>query len=93
MKNPPHPGLHVRDCLEAHKLSVAKGAEALGVSTQALNNLLKGKRGVSPDMSVRLSKGFGGKPATWLKLQLDYDVAQAERMASKIHVKRVRLLV
>jgi len=44
MKNPPHPGLHVRhDCLEPLKLSVTTGAEVLGVTRQALNNLVNGK--------------------------------------------------
>lgn len=90
MKNPPHPGLHVRhDCLEPLRLSVTKGAQVLGVTRQALNNLVNGKSGVSPEMAVRLSKAFGGSPAVWLRMQMDYDLAQVERSASKINVKRV----
>ena len=90
MKNPPHPGLHVRhDCLTPLKLSVTRGAEVLGVTRQALNNLVNGKSGISPEMAVRLSKAFGGSPAVWLKMQMDYDLARIEREASKIHVKRV----
>ena len=89
MKNPPHPGLHVRhDCLTPLKLSVTKGAEVLGVTRQALNNLVNGKSGISPEMAVRLSKAFGGSPAVWLKMQMDYDLARIERDASKIRVKR-----
>jgi len=92
MKNPPHPGLHVRhDCLKPLKLSVTKGAEVLGVTRQALNNLVNGKSGISPEMAVRLSKAFGGGAAVWLKMQMDYDLAQVERTASRIHVKRVPL--
>ena len=90
MKNPPHPGLHVRhDCLEPLKLSVTDGAKVLGVSRQALNNLVNGKSGISPEMAVRLSKAFGGSPAVWLKMQLDYDLRQIARTASKINVRRV----
>jgi len=90
MKNPPHPGLHVRhDCLEPLKLSVTEGAKVLGVSRQALNNLVNGKSGISPEMAVRLSKAFGGSPAVWLKMQLDYDLRQIARTASKINVRRV----
>ena len=90
MKNPPHPGLHVRhDCLEPLKLSVTEGAKVLGVSRQALNNLVNGKSGISPEMAVRLSKAFGGSPAVWLKMQLDYDLTQIARTASKINVPRV----
>jgi len=90
IKNPPHPGLHVRhDCLEPLKLSVTRGAEVLGVTRQALNNLVNGKSGISPEMAVRLSKAFGGSPAVWLRMQMDYDLAQVERTAGKINVKRV----
>ena len=90
MKNPPHPGLHVRhDCLEPLKLSVTEGAKALGVTRQALNNLVNGKSGISPEMAVRLSKAFGGSPAVWLKMQMDFDLAQVEQTAAKIKVRRV----
>src|SRR5258705_13117606 len=75
MKTPPHPGLSVRhDCLEPLQLSVTKGAKALGVTRQALNNLVNGKSGISPEMAIRLSKAFGGSPAVWLKMQMDYGV-------------------
>jgi antitoxin HigA-1 len=90
MKNPPHPGLHVRhDCLKALDLSVTEGAKVLGVTRQALNNLVNGKSGISPEMAIRLSKAFGGSPVVWLKMQMDYDLAQAEKDADKIKVRRV----
>jgi antitoxin HigA-1 len=90
MKNPPHPGQHVRhDCLEALELSVTAGAKVLGVTRQALNNLVNGKSGISPEMAIRLSKAFGGRPGVWLKMQMDYDLAQAEKNADKIKVRRV----
>ena len=90
MKNPPHPGLHVRhDCLEPLDLSVTKGAKVLGVTRQALNNLVNGKSGISPEMAIRLSKAFGGSPGVWLKMQMDYDLAQVEKRADKIKVRRV----
>ena len=90
MKSPPHPGLHVRhDCLEPLQLSVTKGAKALGVPRQALNNLVNGKSGISPEMAIRLSKAFGGSPTVWLKMQMDYDLAQIEKNADKIKVRRV----
>ena len=90
MKNPPHPGLHVRhDCLEALGLSVTAGAKVLGVTRQALNNLVNAKSGISPEMAIRLSKAFGGSPAVWLKMQMDYDLVQAGKRADKIKVRRV----
>jgi addiction module HigA family antidote len=90
MKNPPHPGRHVKlDCLEPLGLSITKGAEVLGVTRLTLSNLVNGKNGVSPEMAIRLSKAFGGGPEVWLGMQMDYDLAQAELKASKIKVKRV----
>lgn len=89
MKNPPHPGRIVRqDCLEPLGLSVTKGAEILGVSRQALNNLTTGKGGISAEMAIRLAKAFGSTPETWLQMQLAYDLAQARKAESRIRVKR-----
>ena len=89
MKNPPHPGKSIAlDCLQPFDLSVTEGARILGVSRQTLSNLVNGGGGVSPEMAIRLSKAFGSTPQTWLKMQLAYDLAQAEKQASKIKVKR-----
>jgi addiction module HigA family antidote len=88
MHNPPHPGLTVRhDCLEPLGLTVTEGAKILGVTRQALNNLVNGKAGISPEMAIRLSKAFGASPEVWLRLQMAYDLAQARQ--KKISVKRV----
>jgi len=87
MKNPPHPGLTVKhDCLEQLGLSIAQGAKVLGVTRQALNNIVIGKSGISPE--VRLAKAFGSSPETWLGMQADYDLAQL-RSADEIRVERV----
>jgi antitoxin HigA-1 len=94
MKNPPHPGLAVRhDCLEPLGLTVTEAAKVLGVTRQALNNLLNGKSGISPEMAVRLAKAFGSSAETWLGIQLDYDLAQVRRRGSEIAVKRVKMPV
>jgi antitoxin HigA-1 len=91
MLNPPHPGLSVRhDCLEPLGLNVTDAARALGVTRQALNNLVNGKSGISPEMAIRLDKAFGGGAETWLRLQMAYDLAQAQKGAAKITVRRVR---
>jgi addiction module HigA family antidote len=89
MKNPPHPGFSVRyDCLEPLGLSVTDGAKVLGVSRQALTNLVTGKAGISPEMAIRLDKAFGGTAETWLALQTAHDLAQARRDEGAIKVKR-----
>jgi addiction module HigA family antidote len=88
MHNPPHPGLTVRhDCLEPLGLTVTEGAKVLGVTRQALNNLVNGKAGISPEMAIRLYKAFGASPEAWLRLQMAYDLAQARQ--KNIRVKRV----
>jgi antitoxin HigA-1 len=91
MKNPAHPGRVVRNaCLEPLELSVTEGAKILGITRQALNNVINGKSGISPEMSIRLSKAFGSTPETWLRMQLAYDLAQALKNEAKIKVKRLR---
>lgn len=90
MKNPPHPGRLVRDeCLEPLNLTVTEAARILGVTRQALNNLVNEKAGVSPEMAIRLAKAFGSTADTWLRMQVAYDLAQIN--PSKIAVKRYRL--
>ena len=60
MQNPPHPGGIVRrQCLEPLGLTVTRAAEGLGVTRQALSELLNGKTGISTEMAVRLAKAFG----------------------------------
>jgi addiction module HigA family antidote len=89
-KNPPHPGFSIRhDCLDPLNMSVADGAKALGVTRQALNNLVTGKSGISPEMAIRLDNAFGGGAEVWLGLQLDYDLAQARKNEHALKVQRV----
>ena len=89
MKNPPHPGRSIRNaCLEPLGLSITEGAKILGVTRQALNNVVNGKSGISSEMAIRLSKAFGSTAETWLRMQLAYDLAQARKDESKIKVQR-----
>jgi len=89
MKDPPHPGRSIRNaCLEPLGLSVTEGAKVLGVTRQALNNVVNGKAAISPEMAIRLSKAFGSTPETWLRMQLAYDLAAARKDESKIKVQR-----
>jgi addiction module HigA family antidote len=89
MKDPVHPGRIVRhDCLEPLGLSVTEGAKVLGVTRQALNNVVNGKSGISPEMAIRLAKAFGSTAETWLGMQLAYDLAAARKDESKIRVRR-----
>jgi addiction module HigA family antidote len=90
MKAPPHPGRAIKDaCLEPLDLTVTEGARVLGVARATLSNLINGRAGISPEMAIRLAKAFGGSPETWLKLQMQYDLAQALKNEAALLVQRV----
>lgn len=89
MHNPPHPGEIVRhECLEPLGLTVTRAAQGLGVTRQALSDLVNGKAGVSVEMAIRLSKAFGSTPRTWLGMQTAYDLWHARERAEHIEVER-----
>ena len=78
MHNPPHPGEIIRElCLEPLNVSVTKAAQALGVTRKTFSTLVNGHSGISPEMSLRLSKVFGRTPEGWMRLQLQYDLWKA----------------
>jgi addiction module HigA family antidote len=85
MRDPPHPGGIVRrQCLEPLGLSVTEAAKGLGITRQALSDLLNEKAGISVEMAIRLSKAFGSSPETWLGLQTAYDLAQVRAQSIKV---------
>lgn len=88
MKNPSHPGEVVRvACLKPLGLSVTEGAKVLGVSRQALSNLVNGKSKMSVDMAIRLAKAFGSTTETWILMQAYYDVAQSREREDEIEIE------
>ena len=88
MKKPPHPGDTVlQECIERLGMTITQEAEALGVTRVTLSELVNGRRGISPEMAVRLSKAFGGSAESWLVQQAQYDLAQVK--ADRIKVKRL----
>ena len=88
MRNPPHPGSVVlHDCIEPLGLTITQAATPLGVTRTTLSELVNGKRGISPEMAVRLSKVFGGSAASWLTQQAHYELAHID--ADRIKLKRL----
>ncbi len=91
MKDPPHPGLSVRQlCLEPLGLSVTEAAKRLGVSRKQLSDIVNCHAGISPEMAIRLDKAFGGEAEMWSRLQAAYDLAQAMKKADSIRVERIK---
>ncbi len=87
--NPPHPGEIVKyECLESLGLTVTRAADGLGVTRQALSNLVNEKSDMSVDMALRLAQAFGSTPETWLRLQMAYDLWQEQEQAQQIKVER-----
>jgi addiction module HigA family antidote len=82
-----HPGSWLRsEIIEAHGLSVTDAASHLGVTRQALTNLLTGKAGLTAEMAIRFEKVFGTRAQTLLKMQLSYELAQARANEDGIKV-------
>ena len=75
---PTHPGEMLReDFLPDYGLTVAGLAGAVGVSRQTVNELLRERRALSPEMALRLSRLFGNSPEFWLNAQRAVDLWDA----------------
>jgi addiction module HigA family antidote len=68
---------------------VTEGARVLGVTRATLSNLINAHAGISPEIAIGLAKTFGGDPETWLKLQMQYDLAQALTNEAALEVRRM----
>lgn len=91
-RRPTHPGEMLReDFLPDYGLTVARLAEAMGVSRQSVNELLGGRRAVSPEMSLRLARLFGNSPEFWLNAQRAVDLWEAAQ-AIKQDIARIKPL-
>ena len=89
---PIHPGEILReDFMPDYGLTVAGMAEALGVSRQTVNELLRERRAVSPEMALRLAQLFGNSPEFWLNAQRAVDLwdARQELKRKGAHIKRL----
>ena len=88
MKNPPHPGLSIRDnCLLPLGLTVTEAATVLGVARHTLSRVLNGRASVSPEMAIRLEKAGWSSADFWLRRQAAYDLSLARRQEHMISVK------
>jgi antitoxin HigA-1 len=81
---PVHPGEVLREeYLVPLEMSVNALAKALGVPTPRINDVVRQKRGITPDTAMRLARYFGGDARSWLNLQIAYDLRIAEIASSK----------
>jgi addiction module HigA family antidote len=74
-------------------LSQAGLAERLGVSYPRVNELVHGKRGVTPDTALRLERLFGMEAQFWLNLQLAWDLYRVQHSQAARHIRKIRRIV
>ena len=75
---PTHPGeMLLEEFLKPLGMSQVELAHRIGVSYPRINELVKGRRGMTPDTALRLERLFGMEAQVWLNLQLSYDLYQA----------------
>jgi addiction module HigA family antidote len=92
-RRPTHPGEMLReDFLPDYGLTVAGLADAVGVSRQSINELIRGRRAVSPEMALRLCRLFGNSAEFWLNAQRAVDLWDAAQ-AIKADVERIKPLI
>lgn len=89
MKNPPHLGGFIRrEIIAPLGLSVTDAAKALGVTRQALSNLLNERVALTTDMALRIEKAFGPKMDHLMRMQLTYELAAARSRESAVKVRK-----
>jgi addiction module HigA family antidote len=76
----PHPGIILKEeFLDELGLSVSKLSQAIGVDRSRIHHIVKGRRSITADTDLRLSKFFGLSEGFWLRLQIQYDLREAKR--------------
>jgi antitoxin HigA-1 len=93
MKNPAHPGELIGDTLSELGVSISAAAKTLGITRQQLHNLIAGRSGLTAEMAVRLEKALGSTADTWLRMQMNYDLARVRGRSASIKVKRIEAKV
>jgi addiction module HigA family antidote len=88
MKNPAHPGELVRGNLDELGVSISDAAKGLGVTRQQLHKIIAGRSAITPEIAVRLEKAIGGTADGWMRMQINFDLAQVRERESSIKVKR-----
>lgn len=89
---PPHPGEFILNSyLNPYGISCRYLADRLDVAPSTLNRILKCQSGISPEMSLRLSKALGRSPESWLAMQNTFDLWIASETTNLNHVQKVKI--
>lgn len=90
---PTHPGeMLMEEFLKPLKMTQVELAEKLGVSYPRINELVHGKRGVTPDTALRLERLFGMEAQFWLNLQLAWELYQVVHSPAVKEIRKIKRL-
>lgn len=90
---PVHPGEILREeYLVPLNMTANALSKKLGVTASRVNEIVKEKRGITPETALRLERCFGGDAQSWMNLQTMYDLKIAEKAKSKIIMKEVEVM-
>ncbi len=90
MYNPPHPGeILLEDWIKPLNYTIAEFALKIGTSRKNLSEIVNGKTGISPEMSLKLAKALKTSAKLWLNLQVVYDLWQARQ---KVNLDNVEVI-
>jgi addiction module HigA family antidote len=87
---PVHPGEVLRDELEEIGLTQSALAKHIGVLPKTINEIIRGKRGISAEMAMKLSKALGGSPQFWLNLQNNWELSRINETAKRRLIQQRR---
>ncbi len=76
-----HPGYILQEILDQNQITQSLVAERLNMAQSKISEICRGKRGVTPDMAMRLGKLFGQSPLFWLNLQENWELSQLDEAA------------
>ncbi|MCC7201811.1 MAG: HigA family addiction module antidote protein [Nitrospirae bacterium] len=90
---PTHPGeMLLEEFLKPLNMAQSELAEKLGVSYPRVNELIHGKRGITPNTALRLEKLFGMEAQFWLNLQVAWDLYNVAHSSSAKEIKKIKKL-
>ncbi len=84
-----HPGEMLEEVLKQNKISQSSLAAHLGVTQAKINEICRGKRGVTPDMAMKFGKAFGQSPMFWINIQKNWEMSQLDESDYK-DIQRIK---
>lgn len=88
IKHNTHPGEILKEeVILANALTITEAASLLGISRAVLSTVLNRKSPITPQLATRIAKVFGGTPDIWIRLQLSFDMIEAEQLNKSLKLK------